>query len=85
MVVNIMFLAFILIILIVFLFIFCALFFLSLFNRLWLLLHNLFYKNREDCPFCHGKRTMILYKTDDGLKEICKRCKFSIDIGDKNN
>lgn len=61
---------------------FGALFFISVFNRLWRSSLSFFTKDREDCPFCKSKASMEVYNTESGHKKICKKCKFSIDVDD---
>ena len=43
----------------------------------------LIFRNREDCPFCHCRKSMRMIKTESGYKKVCDRCKFSVEVEDE--
>lgn len=79
---NLILIIFIAIVVILFILMFGALFFVSLFSGLWRFLLLLFTRGKEDCPFCKSRGSMKVYDTESGHKKICKKCNFSFDVDD---
>ncbi|MBS4764499.1 MAG: hypothetical protein KHX06_11130 [Brachyspira sp.] len=38
---------------------------------------------REDCPFCHSRKSLKIIKTENGYRKECDKCKFSVEVEDK--
>lgn len=74
---------FFIVVIIIFILMFGLLFFISGIGRMAGFLSYLIFRDREDCPFCHCKKSMRMIKTDGGYRKVCDRCKFSIEVEDK--
>ena len=74
---------FFIVVIIIFILMFGLLFFISVIGRMAGFFSYLIFRNREDCPFCHCRKSMRMIKTDSGYKKVCDRCKFSVEVEDK--
>lgn len=80
---NILAITFFIVLFIILILMFGLLFFISGLGWLVGLFSYLIFRNREDCPFCHCRKSMRMIKTESGYKKVCDRCKFSVEVEDK--
>ena len=80
---NILAITFFIVLFIILILMFGLLFFISGLGWLVGFFSYLIFRNREDCPFCHCRKSMRMIKTDSGYKKVCDRCKFSVEVEDK--
>ena len=81
---NIIFIIFIIIVFIIFISMFGILFFVSGIGKIVYVISSIVFRNHEDCPFCNTKNSMRIIKTYNGYKKVCNKCKFSIEVEDKD-
>ena len=82
---NIIFIIFIIFILIIFISMFGILFLVSGIGKIVDIISSIVFRNHEDCPFCNTKNSMRIIKTYNGYKKICNKCKFSVEVKDKED
>ena len=74
---------FFIVVIIIFILMFGLLFFISGIGKMAGFFSYLIFRNREDCPFCHCRKSMRMIKTESGYKKVCDRCKFSVEVEDE--
>lgn len=82
-IVELLAIIFFIIVIIVFILMFGLLFFVSFISKTFNFVSYLIFRNREDCPFCHSRKSLKIIKTENGYRKECDKCKFSVEVEDK--
>ncbi len=81
---NLLVVIFIILIFFVIILMFGLLFFVSGITKIKDFIVNIIFRNTESCPFCKAKNSMRMIQSRNGYKKVCSRCKFSVEVEDKD-